>query len=144
MSAKIVWDIFHIYWIDIYQELLDFIIHDTGKNFISIEFKQNTRSIIIEVKEILIEAYNSINKIEWYHVLLHRVYNIIRDKFQNNTSIKLALQIIVKTINGSASPDGIIFTLLVFRTYPRITNDSSPLPFIIKKTKTIRKVIKEV
>jgi hypothetical protein len=64
MSAKIVWDIFHIYWIDIYQELLDFIIHDTGKNFISIEFKQNTRSIIIEVKEILIEAYNSINKIE--------------------------------------------------------------------------------
>jgi hypothetical protein len=75
---------------------------------------------------------------------LRRVYKIIRDKFQNDTSIELALQITVKTINDSISPDGIIFTLLVFGAYPRITNNSSLLFFIIKRTKTIRKTTKEI
>jgi hypothetical protein len=92
----------------------------------------------------LIEAYNSISKIERYYILLRRAYKIIRDEFQNNTTAELALQIAVKAVNDLASPDGIIPTLLVFGAYPRITNDSSPLFFITKKTKTIRKAIKEI
>jgi hypothetical protein len=75
---------------------------------------------------------------------LCRVYKIIRNKFQNDTSAELALQITIKIVNDSASPDDIILILLVFRAYPRITNNSSLLFFIIKKTKTIRKTIKEI
>jgi hypothetical protein len=90
------------------------------------------------------EAYNSISKVEQYHVLLRRVCEIIRNKFQNNISAKLALQIVVKIVNDSAGPDGIIPTLLVFGAYPQITDDSSPLPFITKRTETIRKITKEI
>jgi hypothetical protein len=75
---------------------------------------------------------------------LHYIYKIICDKFQNDTSAELALQITIKTINNSASPDSIIFTLLVFGIYSRITNNSSPLFFITKRTKIIRKTTKEI
>jgi hypothetical protein len=75
---------------------------------------------------------------------LRRAYKIIRDKLQNNTSVELVLQIVVKVVNDSASPDSIILILLVFGAYPRITNNSSLLFFIIKRTETIRKTTKEI
>jgi hypothetical protein len=37
----------------------------------------------------------------------------------------------VKIINDLAGPDGIILILLVFGAYPRITESSTPLSFII-------------
>jgi hypothetical protein len=37
--ARTAWDILRLYWIDIYLGLLDNIIHDAGKNFISAEFR---------------------------------------------------------------------------------------------------------
>jgi hypothetical protein len=33
--------------------------------------------MVIKVKEVPIKAYNSVRKVEWYYVLLHRVYKII-------------------------------------------------------------------
>jgi hypothetical protein len=38
ISARTAWDILRLCWIDIYLGPLDNIIHDTGKNFASIEF----------------------------------------------------------------------------------------------------------
>ena len=35
--------------------------------------------MVIEIKEILIKAYNNIGKIERYYAPLRRVYEIIRD-----------------------------------------------------------------
>jgi hypothetical protein len=37
----------------------------------------------------------------------------------------------VKTINNSAGPDGIVPILLVFETYPKMTESSAPSPSII-------------
>jgi hypothetical protein len=37
--ARTTWDILRLYWIDIYLGLLDNIIHNTRKNFVSIEFR---------------------------------------------------------------------------------------------------------
>jgi hypothetical protein len=51
----------------------------------------------------------------------------------------MKLQIVVKTVNDLAGPNSIIPILLVFRAYPRITNNSLLLLIIIKRTKTIRK-----
>jgi hypothetical protein len=85
----------------------------------------------IEVKKVPVEAYNSIGKIERYYQPLRRAYEIIRDELQNGINAKIALQMAVKTINNSAGPDGIVLTLLVFGTYPRITESSAPLPSII-------------
>jgi hypothetical protein len=58
-----------------------------------------------------VKAYNNIGKVERYYVLLRRAYKIIHNKFQNNTSIKLALQITIKAVKDSVSPGGIIPTV---------------------------------
>ena len=33
--------------------------------------------MVIKVKEVPIKAYNSVKKVEWYYILLCRVYEII-------------------------------------------------------------------
>jgi hypothetical protein len=50
----------------------------------------------------------------------------------------------VKAINDLIGPNGIIPTLLVFRTYPYIIKNSLLLLFITKQTEAIHKAIKEV
>jgi hypothetical protein len=50
----------------------------------------------------------------------------------------------VKVVNDSAGPNGIIPILLVFRTYPRITENSTPSPSVVQRVEAIRKITKEV
>jgi hypothetical protein len=50
----------------------------------------------------------------------------------------------VKIINNSAGSDGIVPTLLVFGTYPRMIKNSAPLPSIIQRVEAIRKITKEI
>jgi hypothetical protein len=57
-------------WIDMYVGPPDLIATDAGKNFISKEFVNNATSLSIEVKEVLVEAYNSIGKVERYHAVI--------------------------------------------------------------------------
>jgi hypothetical protein len=70
MLARNTWDILRIYWIDTYLGPPDNIIYDTGKNFVSIEFRQYAKSIVIQVQEMPVEAYNSVGKIKQYHAFL--------------------------------------------------------------------------
>ncbi|KAI0999864.1 hypothetical protein K3495_g8334 [Podosphaera aphanis] len=78
----------------------------------------------IEVREQPVEAHNSVGKVERYHALLPRAYEIIRLE-DPSTPRDAALQMAVKAINDSAGPDGLTPTLLVFGAYPRLTNDST-------------------
>jgi hypothetical protein len=121
----------------------DNIIYNTGKNFVFIEFKQYTKSIIIQITEIPVEAYNSIRKIKRYHTFLRQAYKIIYNELRD-TSTKTSLQITIKTINNSAGPDGIIPTFFVFSIYPRIIENSVPSLIITKRTKTIYKTTKKI
>ena len=73
--------------------------------------------MVIEVKKVPIKAYNSIRKVEWYYILLHRAYKIISLKLKG-VSKELTLQIAVKAVNNSTGLDGLIPILLVFGTYP--------------------------
>jgi hypothetical protein len=76
---------------------------------------------------------------------LRRVYRIIYDKFcGTETSTEISLQITVKTINDSARPDSIIPILLVFRVYPRMTDNSVLLFTVTKRIETICKATKEI
>jgi hypothetical protein len=54
-------------WINTYLGLSDFIIIDAGSNFVSTNFKQSAKQLLIKVKEVLMESYNSIGKVEQYH-----------------------------------------------------------------------------
>ena len=50
----------------------------------------------------------------------------------------------IKAINNTASPNGLVRTLLVYRAYPRISNLGPPTPSITERAAIIRKAIAEI
>ena len=50
----------------------------------------------------------------------------------------------VKAVNDTASPDGLIPTLLVYRAYLRISNLDPSTPSIIDRAIIIRKAMAEI
>jgi hypothetical protein len=98
-------------------------VHDARKNFLSTKFRQYAKLLAIKVREILVKAHNSISKVERYYILLRRLYEILQGELQNEKLDKeVILQIAVKAINDIARPDKLMPTLLVFGSYPRITD----------------------
>ena len=50
----------------------------------------------------------------------------------------------VKAVNNTASPNGLVPTLLVYGAYLRICKLDPPAPFVIKQATAIRKAIAEI
>jgi len=50
----------------------------------------------------------------------------------------------VKAINDTASPNGLVSTLLVYGAYLRISNLGPPTPSIMERAAVIRKVITKI
>ena len=50
----------------------------------------------------------------------------------------------IKAINNTASPDGLVPTLLVYRAYLRISNLGPPAPSIIERAAVIQKAMAEI
>ena len=48
----------------------DIVIYNTKKNFTFIEFKQLANLIVIIIKEVAVEAYNSIGLVKRYYISL--------------------------------------------------------------------------
>ena len=116
---------------DTYVGPLDFITHDAGKNFISKEFRQLAASLGIATKSVLVEAHWSIGIMERAHLILRRVYQVIAEDLKDESVLKhILLQMTVKAVNDTAGPDSLILTLLVYGTYPCITNLDPPTPTI--------------
>jgi hypothetical protein len=97
----------------------------------------------IDVKEVPVEAHNSIGKVERYHSPLRQAYKILSSELLSANK-EAILQMAVKAVNDLAGPDGIVPTLLVFRAYPCITRDSPPSPSITEQAEAIYKAMKEV
>jgi len=145
MTTKETWDTLRLAWIDTYVGPPDTIVSDAGKNFTSAEFKANARIMAIEVEEVPVEAHNSIGKLERYHAPLRRAFNVIRGDLQSQgASNESILQMAVKAVNDTAGPDGLVPTLLVFGTYPRLTETSPPSPPITARANAIRKAMAEI
>jgi hypothetical protein len=53
-----------------YIGLLDLIATDASKSFVSKEFVNNATFLAIKVKEVLVEAHNSISKVEQYYAVI--------------------------------------------------------------------------
>jgi hypothetical protein len=114
LSAKEAWEALRACWIDVYLGPPDSIVTDAGTNFASREFRQLAQSMAIEVKEVPVQAHNSVGLVERYHTPLRRAWEIIRDELKDEPINKeTILQMAVKAINDSAGPDGIVPTLLV-------------------------------
>ncbi len=50
-----------------------------------IEFKQFARLIVIKIKKVPVEAYNSIGLVKRYYAPLQRLYKIIRNELKNES-----------------------------------------------------------
>jgi len=50
----------------------------------------------------------------------------------------------IKAVNNTASPDGLVPTLLVYRAYLKISNLGLPAPSITEQAAIIRKAIAEI
>ena len=72
--------------------------------------------MVIKVKEVPIKVYNSIKKVEWYYMPLYYIYKIISSELKG-ASKELTLQMVIKAVNNSASPDRLVPILLVFGAY---------------------------
>jgi hypothetical protein len=54
------------------------------------------------------------------------------------------LQIAIKAVNDTAGPNGLVPTLLVFSTYPRMTTTNTPSLIVTERGKAITKAIKQI
>ncbi len=108
------------------------------------KFKQNAKLLTIEIKEISVEAHNSVDKIERYHVSLRRAYKVIRDEMLSSIQMKIVLQMIVKAVNDSIDSDEIVLTLLIFDSYSRMINDSLSSSSMMQRAQIIRKTMRKV
>jgi len=63
--------------------------------------------------------------VERYYKLIRRAYTIITTKIPN-ISKDIALQIAFKAINNTIGLNSLIFILLVYSAYPRITEHDPP------------------
>ena len=66
--------------------------------------------------------------------------NFISKEFQQYATA-MALQMAVKAVNDTAGPDALVPTLLVYETYPRMSNLDPPAPPITDQATVIRKAI---
>jgi hypothetical protein len=116
-------------WINTYLGPLDHIVSNTGKNFVSKEFKEYANTIGIRTKAVLVKAHNSVGIVEQYHGLLRRIYQIMCVELPR-VDKDVALQMAFKALNDTAGPDGLVPTLLVFGAYPRMVESDLPSPTV--------------
>lgn len=145
MTPKALWEALRACWIDVYTGPPNIVVHDPGSNLDCAEFRINCASMAITAKQVPLEAHNSVGRVERYHTVLRRAYTIIKQEMAGMKVDKaVMLQMAVKSINDTAGPDGIVPTLLVFGTYPRMTSDDPPNPSIHKRAYALKLAMKEV
>lgn len=91
----------------------------------------------------LVEAHNSVGKVESYHKPLRRAFDILRAEITELTS-DLILQMAVKAVNDTAGPNGLVPTLLLFGAYPRMGAQHAPSLSITKRAQAIEQATEEV
>jgi hypothetical protein len=142
MSARDAWDALCKCWINTYQGPPDYIVHDPGTNFASEDFRNRTKIVGAECRQMPVEAHWAVGKIERAHGPLRRAFNILRAELNSTTDDEDILQMAVKALNDTAGPNGLVPTLLVFGTYPRINADSPPSPDITQRADAVRKAMR--
>jgi hypothetical protein len=108
------------------------------------EFVNNAKIMAIKIEKIPVKAHHSIGKIEKYHAPLRRAFEVITADLGNTITSDHVLQMAVKAVNDTAGPNGLVPTLLVFGTFPRISSTSPPSPSIIARGEAVRKAMAEI
>ena len=98
----------------------------------------------ISTKCVLVEAHWSVGLVERAYPTLRRAYQVISDELYGTITKDLVLQMAMKAVNDTTSPNGLVPTLLVFGAYPRMTKLDPPAPSITACAMEIRKAMAEI
>jgi hypothetical protein len=143
ISARHVWDQLRFCWINTYLRSSNVITSDVDKQFTFREFKHYADNMSITVKIVFIETHHSIDMMKRYHESLRRVYSIITIEISEIDS-ELALQMTFKVINDSIEFNDLIFILLVFEVYFRMTEMNASSFTIIQRVIVMKKIMNEI
>jgi hypothetical protein len=142
ISAKHIWNMLRLCWIDVYLSSSDHILTDEDKNFASREFRQFVISMTIIIKAVFVEAHWSIDVVKRYHAELRRAYQVIFENLE--VSKEIALQMIVKAINDTVDSDELLLILLIFEAYLCMHAMDSSTSSITQRAMTIEKAMIEI
>lgn len=96
----------------------------------------------IIVKNIPVEAQYFINMVEHYYKPLRQVYSIIIIKI-SGIQPNLVLEISFKAINNLVGPNRLVFTPLIYSTYPKKIKQDASSPSMIQCAVVIQKAMNE-
>jgi len=119
-----------------------YIIYNLGQSFKGrFTEKATTNSSLVQI--MLVEAHNSVSKVERYYTPVCCVYELFLKSFPK-ISKEERLALLVKCVNNTVGLDGLVPTLLVFSTYLRILSSKRLLVSTSERVKAIKKGIEEV
>ena len=118
-SAEDIWNTFVSCWVSIYVGFPNILSHDFGSAFSAKFFEKACAEFGIITKEIPSEAHNAIGPGERYDKLLKLIYNKLKDE-NPDMGNDLRLSIANHALNITANAEGLVPTLLVFGTVPKI------------------------
>lgn len=107
------------------------------------KFKEYAANRGIIVNNPSIKTFYSIGIVDRLHESLRRVNSIIMTEIPG-IKLNLALYMSLKAMNYLLSPNSLVFTLLVFGLYPKITELDAPSPSITKCAMAMKKTMDEV
>ena len=90
-----------------------YIAHDPGTNFSTQEFRNNARMMNVEHIQKPVKSHNATGRVEIYHILLKRAYQIISAE-DLSLSKETKSQMVLNATNDTAGPNGLVPTVLVF------------------------------
>eukprot|EP00171_Calliarthron_tuberculosum_P002669 IDg2669t1 len=128
----------------VYIDLPHKIRTDRGSVFTSKLWEQLTKASDIELKLSGVESHNSLGAGERYHGHLRRIYFKIKESTPN-TSPEIMLRYAVKTMKDTVGTEGLVPSLLVFGSLPRIPGDEySKLPNRATRMRALAVARKEI
>ncbi|EKD21603.1 hypothetical protein MBM_00716 [Drepanopeziza brunnea f. sp. 'multigermtubi' MB_m1] len=96
------------------------VVHDLGINFNLAIFRKYFKSIKSTSKQMLIKAYYSVELVERYYVFVRRAFKIVIKELLKALR-ENRLQMAIKAINDTAGLNSLVFTLFVFNTLSKLT-----------------------
>lgn len=144
VTSENVWTALRRCWMDVYVGPPDMVIHDAGKQFVAHAFQRNAHMFHIRTKAVPVEAAHSMSLVERYHEPVRRTVRIVRTECPE-IDFASALQIAIKAINDTAGPDGLVPTLLVFGTLPRLGfHHDAPAASVTKRARAQQAAMAEM
>lgn len=131
-------------WIDVYLGPPDVVTHEAGKQIMARVLQVSAEMMNIQTKAVPIKTVNSMSLVERYHGPLRRAYKLIQSESPDLCD-KEVLQIAVRSINDAIGTDGLVPTLLVYGTLPRLGfSTDKPTPSMQKRSTALRKAKQEM